>query len=262
MYRITEMIGKLMGWCPCQETVSAAQPGKSDHDTGSGGRNGLLMIRWSRLAMIGIVALAFLIGVTVYPTMPDEIPSHWNAAGEVDDYLPAFWGVFLLPILLAGVAVLFLFVVPALDARVEATAEAGKRYDAFGLVTTLFLFAVYVSTILWAQGIEVSMSAFLAVSFGIMEIAMGFLMKKGLEQNSFVGIRTPWTLADERVWQITHERAGVAFQVAGILTLLTAAAPEVYGFVLLVMILAVVCIYLIWYSRQVYQRVVRRSEIR
>lgn len=259
MYRITEMIGKLMGWCPNQEMVAAAQVGKPDQNTTGENRKGLPTLRWSRLGMLGVVVLAFLLGIAVYPTVPEEIPSHWNAAGEVDAYLPAFWGIFLLPLLLAGVTVLFLFVVPALDARVEATAETRRRYDAFGLVIALFLFAVHVVAILWAQGIEVSMPAFLAVIFGIMEIAMGSLMKKGLDQNSFVGIRTPWTLADERVWQITHERAGVAFQVAGLLTLLTALVPEVYGFVLLVMILGVVCIYLVWYSRWVYQKVVGHS---
>ncbi|WP_298668686.1 SdpI family protein [uncultured Methanofollis sp.] len=259
MYRITEMIGKMMGWCPDQEMVVTARVGGTDQNTTGGGGNGLPTVRWSRLAMIGVVAIAFLLGIAVYPTMPEEIPSHWNAAGEVDDYLPAFWGVFLWPLLLAGIAVLFLFVVPALDARVEATAETRRRYDALGLVTALFLFAVYVVTILWARGIEVSMPAILAVIFGIMEIAAGSLIKRGLDRNSFAGIRTPWTLADERVWKITHERAGVAFLVAGVLTLLTAAVPGVYGFVLLVMILIAVCIYLVWYSRQVYLEVVSHS---
>ncbi|MBP2144754.1 putative membrane protein [Methanofollis sp. W23] len=256
------MIGKLMGRCPNQEMVAAAQAGKPDQNAARGGKSGLPTLRWSRLGMIGVVVLAFLLGIAVYPTVPEEIPSHWDAAGEVDAYLPAFWGIFLLPLLLAGVAVLFLFVVPVLDVRVNTAGESRWRYDAVGLVIALFLFAVHVVAILWAQGTEVSMPAFLAVIFGIMEIAMGALIKKGLNQNSFVGIRTPWTLADERVWEITHERAGVAFQVAGVLTLLTALAPEVYGFVLLVLILIAVCIYLVWYSRQVYLRVVGHSEMR
>jgi uncharacterized membrane protein len=32
--------------------------------------------------------LAVLLIVATYPFMPDSVPSHWNAAGQVNGYLP------------------------------------------------------------------------------------------------------------------------------------------------------------------------------
>ncbi len=57
--------------------------------------------------MLGMVLIAFVLGIVFYPQVPDQIASHWNARGEVDGYMGKFWGVFLAPFVLLGMAVLF-----------------------------------------------------------------------------------------------------------------------------------------------------------
>ena len=37
-------------------------------------------------ASIGIIVLLFVVSFYLYPGLSDEIPSHWNAQGQVDDY--------------------------------------------------------------------------------------------------------------------------------------------------------------------------------
>jgi len=51
-------------------------------------------------------------------------------------------------------------------------------------------------------------------------IVLGMVMPK-IKKNYFVGIRTPWTLQSEEVWQKTHKFAGKTFVAMGILTFLT-----------------------------------------
>jgi uncharacterized membrane protein len=48
---------------------------------------------------------------------------------------------------------------------------------------------------------------------------MGNVMGK-VRRNFFVGIRTPWTIADERVWNATHRMAAKTFFAGGLLGLL------------------------------------------
>ena len=55
-----------------------------------------------------IVAIALLASAAVYSRLPQEIPSHWNAAGEVDDTIAKPWGPFVLPLVMIGVTALFL----------------------------------------------------------------------------------------------------------------------------------------------------------
>jgi len=63
----------------------------------------------------------------------------------------------------------------------------------------------------------------------VLVIVLGNVMGK-LRRNFFIGIRTPWTLASERVWYATHRLAGKSMVAAGILSVGAALAGGVAGF--------------------------------
>jgi uncharacterized membrane protein len=67
-----------------------------------------------RSGILAIFILTVAITVIVYPDLPDLIPSHWNFDGEVDGYLPRFWGVAVIPLVMAACTGLF-FVLPRID---------------------------------------------------------------------------------------------------------------------------------------------------
>jgi uncharacterized membrane protein len=64
-------------------------------------------MRKSELVIAGVILLSFAIGLYIYPQMPEEIASHWNARGEVDGYISKFWGLFLVPLICTGLLLLF-----------------------------------------------------------------------------------------------------------------------------------------------------------
>lgn len=72
-------------------------------------------------------------------------------------------------------------------------------------------------------------------------------------QNWFIGIRTPWTLSSERVWDKTHKIGAKLFKVSDLIAFLGLIAPD-YGlfFVFVPVILAAA--YLIVYSYFEYQK--------
>ena len=105
-------------------------------------------MRKSYAIALGIILLSFILGVCLYPQMPEKMASHWNAQGEVNGYLPKFWGLFLVPLISVGL----FSVIPKIDPLKHNIEEFKKYYDGFVVLVILFLFYVYILTILWNIG--------------------------------------------------------------------------------------------------------------
>ena len=176
-----------------------------------------MSVRKSEVIIVGLALLSFAIGVYYYPQMPEQMASHWNAKGQVDDYLSKFWGLFLIPITLVGLALLFM-AVPRIDPLRENIEKFRKYYDGFVILFMIFMICVYLMTILWSIEIRISPNLFLPIAAGIMFIGAGILVEN-TKQNWFIGIRTPWTMSSESVWDKTHRMGGKLFKIAGAISI-------------------------------------------
>ena len=65
---------------------------------------------------LGIILLSFFVGAFAYTHVPDIIPTHWDAQGQINGYMDKFWGLFLLPIISFGIFALFVYI-PKFDPR-------------------------------------------------------------------------------------------------------------------------------------------------
>jgi len=171
----------------------------------------------SNLIILGIILLSFVIAIYLYPQMPEKVASHWNARGQVDSYMSKFWGLFLMPLILAGLFPLFLLI-PKIDPLKENIKKFRKYYDGFILVMVLFFFYIYLLTVLWNLDARFNMTQLLIPAIGLLFYYAGILMENA-KRNWFIGIRTPWTLSSDRVWDKTHKIGGKLFKVAGLIAL-------------------------------------------
>jgi uncharacterized membrane protein len=203
------------------------------------------------LLILGLVILSIILGVVVYSYMPDKVASHWNAAGEVDGYMPKFWGVFILPIILV-VFYLFYIFIPKIDPLKKNIISFEKEFDLFILALVLFMFYVYFLTLFWNLGYVFDIGRFMVPALGILFIFIGVLLKKA-KRNFFIGIRTPWTLSSDSVWDKTHKLGSILFVLLGIISILAAAVPEV-GFLLVIIPIVVVVLVLVIYSYVAYKQ--------
>jgi uncharacterized membrane protein len=196
-------------------------------------------------------AIAFVLVVTavmtfvMYPVMPDPVPSHWNAAGQVDGHLPKFWGLILIPLLMYGFCVLFV-VLPRIDPLRKNYLKFQSYYERFIFALAVFFSVIQLQIILWGMGMQVSPNLTMPVMIGILFICIGFLTEHA-EPNWFVGIRTPWTLSSERVWKKTHERGGTLFKLAGVVSMIGTFAGIHAWLVIIAPVLAV-AVYSVVYS--------------
>lgn len=170
-----------------------------------------------RFGIVTVVVLTLAITAIVYPALPEQVPSHWNAAGEVDGYLPRLWGAAIVPLIMIPLTALF-FLIPRIDPLRENYRKFHPYYEGFILVFALFFAIIQVQILLWGIGIEISPNIVIPPLFGALFIYIGFLLDHA-EPNWFVGIRTPWTMSSGKVWKKTHDLGGKLFKIAGIVSI-------------------------------------------
>jgi uncharacterized membrane protein len=190
-----------------------------------------------RVAITLVLILTAVMTLVVYPMMPDVVPSHWNAAGDMNGTLPKFWGLILIPLLMFGFCAL-LVVLPRIDPLRENYGKFQASYDGFILIFAAFLFFIQLQIILWGLGSHISPNLTMPVMIGILFISIGFLLEHA-EPNWFVGIRTPWTMSSVSVWKKTHRMGAKLFKLAGVVSMAGVLAGTCAYLFILVPVIAV-----------------------
>ncbi|HQB50503.1 MAG TPA: SdpI family protein, partial [Candidatus Cloacimonas sp.] len=183
-----------------------------------------MKLRKSEIISLLIIMISFIIGIYFYSLLPDKVASHWNARGEVDGYMSKFGGLFLMPIISLVLLLLFI-IIPKIDPLKHNIEKFRKYFNGFIVLMMLFLFYLYILTILWNIGVRFNFVHLLVPIFSIFFYYCGILIQKA-QRNWFIGIRTPWTLSNEEVWNKTHKIGGKLFKIAGIISLIGILLPE------------------------------------
>jgi uncharacterized membrane protein len=206
------------------------------------------------LIVFAIVVISFIIGVLFYPQMPEQMASHWNAQGVADGYTSRFWGMYLMPIISLGLVVLLLLV-PRIDPLKSNIEKFKGYYYSFVILIMLFFIYVYILTLLWNKGSRFDMTQLMTPAMGILFYIAGVMMSKA-KRNYFIGIRTPWTLNNEEVWNKTHRLGGLLFKISGVIAVIGAFFPKYTMIFILAPVLTTAIVSVI-YSYVVYQKVVK-----
>ena len=170
---------------------------------------------WMLLLFLLIHLLAAFV---LYPLLPEIVPTHWNAQGQVDGYSSRAFGAFLLPAMNIGLYFLLLFS-PKLDPKRENYADFADTFLLIRWLIHAFMAVIYAVTIAAALGYPTDVGLWIPAAVAAMFIILGATMGR-VKFNYFVGIRVPWTLADEDVWNQTHQVAGKWMMLGGALALL------------------------------------------
>lgn len=175
------------------------------------------------LFMAGLLLAA----VALYPYLPAKVPGHWNIHGEIDAYYPKSFGAFFEPVLLVGIYLLMLFA-PLIDPKRQNYLRFTGAYRFLRWTIVLFLGLVYGATILAALGYPVDVALLVKAIVAGLFIVIGNFMGQ-FRHNYFVGIKTPWTLASEEVWQRTHRLGARIWVASGLICLAMAPVKAPWG---------------------------------
>ena len=176
----------------------------------------------TRITLVLVILLLLasaLAGLLLWNRLPDPMASHWDVNDQVNGTLPRFWGVFLMPLISLGMCALFLLI-PAIDPLKANIARFRGGFNLFIVFMMLFMTYIYGLTLAWNLGFTgFKMSASLLPAMGLLFILIGFVIRKA-RRNYFIGIRTPWTLSSDKVWDATHRLGGWLFAGSGALAIL------------------------------------------
>ena len=196
-------------------------------------------------ALIIVSILSFLGVSSFYPFLPDTIPIHWNASGEIDGW-GGKWNIFIFGALPLFNILLFK-VLPKIDPKKESYEKHQKAYEWMQWITAIVFIGLSWLMLSFSMGVEFDMGIVIRLILGVMFILLGNFMGQ-LRQNYFVGIKTPWTLADKDVWRKTHRRGSVVFAIMGLTMIASILLPPGYLVVVVLTTSIGGVIYLFLYS--------------
>lgn len=169
------------------------------------------------LPIIGIVSIPFIYLATVWNSLPERVPIHWNYEGQIDnwgDKISLLFLVFMLPVLMY----VLMTAASKIDPKKRISLMGRKFYQLkFFLVLFMSLLATFIVYITKNQSF--SSPGLMYVAVGILLIIFGNYFKV-IQPNYFIGIRTPWTLENQQVWKATHSFAGKLWLAAGFIFIL------------------------------------------
>ena len=198
-----------------------------------------------------VIVASVVLSIYFYQIFPATVPTHWGINGEVNGWGPSWVGAFILPAIL--IAIYFLFdLLPRIDPKRANYDQFKTAYAFFKTAIMLVLFGVYLVASLNVIGVAVSVSFWVPVLIGLLFIVLGVFMGD-VRHNYFVGIRTPWTLASEEVWNKTHRFAGKLFVIGGLAMMIIGFIPDVWRIILFIAVIILVAIVPIVYSYILYR---------
>ncbi|MEI9902752.1 MAG: SdpI family protein [Asticcacaulis sp.] len=176
----------------------------------------LTLLIW--LAMAGLSLWAHF-------RLPDApLPSHYGIGGEADAFMPRDQALALLPGL-AAVILLVMWLIPAIMPKKVTPERFADVYGFIVVAVAVLMAAIHLMMILRALGLAVDPARGIMFVLGGFFIVIGNYLPK-IRRNYLMGIRTPWTIADERVWEKTHRFAGPWFMLGGAVVIAAGFVPD------------------------------------
>ncbi|WGD33745.1 SdpI family protein [Olleya sp. YS] len=166
------------------------------------------------LPLLIIIVLPLIYLGYIYNSLPETVPTHWNASGEIDGYgnKSTLW---LITLLLPVLVYVIMTVVPKIDPK-KKIATMGKKYNQLKFFLVLFMSILALYIIHSAKSQSLSNPNVIYILIGLLFTFLGNYMKT-VKPNYFIGIRTPWTLENETVWKKTHQLGSKLWFAGGLL---------------------------------------------
>ncbi|GAB6157133.1 SdpI family protein [Desulfotomaculum varum] len=203
---------------------------------------------------VALLIIFWLICGSFYPSLPDLVPTHWNIQGQVDNYSHKAVATLIMPALPLFIYILMTFL-PKLDPQRKNYQKFASTYNKIRAAIVFVMMLITLLPLLAALGYNLDVSLTVRLIISLLFIFIGNYIGK-IRYNYFTGIRVPWTLASEEVWQKTHRMGGKLMVAGGLIALLALPAPPTGGFIITMAGLFLPLVLTIVYSYVLYKKLV------
>lgn len=165
-----------------------------------------------------LVALSVAVSVYAYPRLPARVTTHWDIHGQPNGYSSRLFAAVFFPLLLLALWG-FLRGLPRIDPRRANYAKMQGSYDLVVNAALTIVVIAHVGAMSAALGAHVNIVRVVTAAVGAMIALIGNVLPRA-RPNWWFGIRTPWTLSNDRVWERTHRVGGYVMTAIGALAIL------------------------------------------
>jgi len=169
------------------------------------------MRKWYPALLIVIMAIA---SVIAYPRLPERVPIHWDLHGQTNRWQSRGHAVLFLPIaavVLWGV----LRALPSIDPRRANYSKFQPTYEFMVGATLTVIALIHLAVLASGIGMPIAIHRVIPIALGIILVAIGNQLPRA-RSNWWFGIRNPWTLSNDRVWERTHRVGGYLMMASGV----------------------------------------------
>lgn len=209
--------------------------------------------RNTKYILLGLTVVVFVVGLVLYPSFPEQVASHWNANGEVDGYMSKFSGIFLFGFIMAGMLLVYFFI-PRFDPLKKNIDSFRPAYNSFWIWMFVFFAYIFGLSMLWNIGYRFNFTKAIVPAMSVLFYVIGAVLEKS-KRNYFMGIRTPWTLSSDVVWDKTHKLGGKLFKIAGLVSLLGMFTHGLYTILVIIIPVVLVSVATMIYSYFEYKKI-------
>lgn len=203
-----------------------------------------------------ILFLTVILSFWAYPLLPDSVVSHWNFYGQADGWSSREFHVLFFPGILFFLYLMF-NLLPKFDPRSERYQEFTGVYLIMRNAMLLILFLVFVVATFSNLGYNINIGVTVSGAIGLLMIILGNYFGK-LKRNYFVGIKNPWTLASENVWNKTHRLGSRLFIIWGFGLIISPWLDSMIAFIIFIGGLIIMLSWLMIYSYVLYTKEQRK----
>ncbi|PCI79435.1 MAG: hypothetical protein COB20_04775 [SAR86 cluster bacterium] len=162
------------------------------------------------------LAAMVVIGIIMYPGLPETIPTQYNFEGVAGNYMPKLVVVLIMPMSYA-VSIVVINLMIRFSPEKFAMTNSLRAMDIIVFSAGLLLLASHVGLMV-SLGDADSFHQYFAIGMACFLIISGNVIGK-TERNFIFGIRIPWTVASMENWRATHRFAGRLMVISGLLLL-------------------------------------------
>jgi len=164
-----------------------------------------MSVRKSLLGQAVLLAATTAYSVLIAPSLGPTVPTHWGISGKPDAWGSPAFALWFGPCMVAFMMVITLGL-PKLSPKQFEIDRFEATYEMLMFVVSLMIASIHVVILMATAGKSIDITRTMMAVLGVFFAIMGNFMGK-VKRNFYMGIRTPWTLASERVWDATHRRA-------------------------------------------------------
>jgi uncharacterized membrane protein len=180
------------------------------------------MNKLNYLLSVLLIVFSFGLSFVVYQNreawLPEQVPVHWGIDFQPDRWVARdefFWSLFAVPFIMVGIFALLYVLLRWLSPKGYDATQANPKLGGYVILLVMGLMCALHTVI--ALGYT---NLKLPIEAGIMGVIFAFFILLGnilgkVQTNFWIGIRTPWTLTNHKVWEKTHRLAAWLFVAAG-----------------------------------------------